>query len=299
MIKKRNGSDVGEPRPAQRLTMLRGTSALVRGKGTAHWGDLFYVPLTIPWWAFLGLTALAFVGVNSAFALLYLLDPEGVEHARPGSFSDAFFFSVQTLGTLGYGTMWPKSFYANVIVTLETFVSLANLAIGAGLIYARFSRPTSRILFSRIAVVTPFEDVPTLMFRAANQRGNQILDADATVTLVRNITTREGHAMRRFEELPLTRSRTPLFALSWTMLHPIDENSPLYRLTRDALLESGAELLVVLSGTDETISHRIYARHSYLADEIVWNRRFADILSTASDGRPVIDYTQFLELARE
>jgi len=104
MIKKRNGSDVGEPRPAQRLTMLRGTSALVRGKGTAHWGDLFYVLLTIPWWAFLGLTALAFVGVNSAFALLYLLDPEGVEHARPGSFSDAFFFSVQTLGTLGYGT---------------------------------------------------------------------------------------------------------------------------------------------------------------------------------------------------
>ena len=134
--------------------------------------------------SFLGVLAVAFLLINSVFALLYMSDPGGVTNARPGSFEDAFFFSVQTLGTLGYGVMSPKSFAANATATLETFIGLANLAIATGLLFARISRPTARIMFTRRAVVTPFEGVPTLMFRAANQRRNLVIEAEVTVTMI-------------------------------------------------------------------------------------------------------------------
>ena len=141
------------------------------------------------------------MAINAVFALLYMADPGGVTNARPGSFADAFFFSVQTLGTLGYGVMAPKSLASNLITTLETFVGLVNLAIATGLLFARISRPTARIMFSERAVVTPFDGVPTLMFRAANQRRNLVIEAEVSVTLIHDVTTREGGILRRFDEL--------------------------------------------------------------------------------------------------
>ena len=148
------------------------------------WRDAYHVLLTLPTWAFLVVVALTFLTINTVFALLYMSDAGGVTNARPGSFADAFFFSVQTLGTLGYGVMAPKSFAANVIASLETFVGLFNLAIATGLLFARISRPTARIMFSKRAVVTAFDGVPTLIFRAANQRRNLVIEADVTVTMV-------------------------------------------------------------------------------------------------------------------
>jgi inward rectifier potassium channel len=258
--------------------------------------DFYHGLLTIPWWAFYLLVAGVYLGLNVVFATLYWLDPGAVANARPGSFLDNFFFSVETISTIGYGVMTPKGPYGNLVMTAEAFTGLGMVAIATGLIFSRVSRPTARVMFSRVAVITPFDGVPALMFRAANQRGNQILEAEAAVNLFGQVTTAEGHNMRRFEPLQLVRSRQPMFALSWTLMHLIDESSPLYGATAESLQATGAELVVSLSGVDEVFAQRIYARYSYLADEIVWNRRLADVLTTDETGVRVVNYYNFHKL---
>ena len=249
--------------------------------------------LEAPWWAFfLGLAA--FFGlINLVFTGLYLLEPHGLSNVRPGLFIDSFFFSVQTFTTLGYGQITPITIYTNAIATLEAFAGVMNIALAAGLVFARVSRPRARVLFSGPAVITPYEGVPTLMFRVANQRGNQIMEAEINVSLAHQHVTREGLVMRRFDNLSLIRHKTPLFALSWTVLHPIDERSPLHGATRALLIEQEAEVVVLVSGTDETYGAKIYARHSYIPHDIHWNKRFADILSLGRDGRRVLDLRRF------
>jgi inward rectifier potassium channel len=152
-------------------------------------------------------------------------------------------------------------------------------------------------MFSKVAVVTPFDGVPTLMFRAANQRGNSILDANVTVSLARQYVTSEGVEMRRFHELRLLRSGNPLFALSWTVMHPINEASPLYGLTPEQMADEEMELIVMLSGMDETVADQIFARHAYWHDEILWQKRFVDVISIAPSGHRVLDLTRFHETA--
>jgi inward rectifier potassium channel len=149
------------------------------------------------------------------------------------------------------------------------------------------------VVFSKVAVVTPFDGKPTLMFRAANQRGNSILDAEVHVSLASQYTTREGVNMRRFQELALIRPRNPLFALSWTIMHALDETSPLHGLELAEMLERDMELVVMLSGTDETINDRIYARHSYVAEEILWHKRFVDVISVTPSGQRMVDLHHF------
>ncbi len=189
--------------------------------------------LALPLSGVIGLMAAAFLALNLLFAGLYMLAPGGVGNLRAGDFWNAFFFSVQTFGSIGYGYMFPRSYTADAIVTLESFTSLVYVALGTGLVFARVSRPTARVSFSRVAVIHDFDGVPTLMFRAANRRSNQILEAEVMVSLARDAVTREGHAIRRFEELKTARARSPLFALSWSVMHTIDAKSPL----RDATPE--------------------------------------------------------------
>ena len=258
--------------------------------------DFYHGVLTIPWWVFYLSLVGVYLSLNVLFASLYWLDPGGVANTRPHSFIDNFFFSVETISTIGYGVMTPKSLYANVVMTAEAFTGLGMVAIATGLIFSRVSRPTARVMFSRIAVVTPFDGVPALMFRAANQRGNQILEAEATVSLFSEVTTLEGHNMRRFQALQLVRARQPMFALSWTLMHLIDETSPLFGATADSLQADGAEIVVTVSGVDEIFAQRIYARHSYLPDEIIWNRRLADVLSFDENGQRVVNYYNFHKL---
>ena len=267
--------------------------AIVKGQDKGRFMDFYHQVLTVSWpWFFVELAA-AFIAVNLAFAFLYVLDRGGIANARPGSFADAFFFSVQTLGTLGYGVMAPKTLYTNLLVTVESFSGILTIALFTGIIFARFSRPFARVIFSNVAVVAPFDGVPTLMFRAANQRGEAILDAGIIVTLARQHTTVEGVTMRRFQELKLLRSNTALFALSWTVMHPIDQDSPLYGLSPEDMLDRDMEIVVMLNGLDEIVADRIYARHAYWADEIVWNRRFVDVISATPNGRRVVDLTRF------
>jgi inward rectifier potassium channel len=163
----------------------------------------------------------------------------------------------------------------------------------ASLMFARLSRPSARVVFSKVAVVAPFDGVPTLMFRAANQRGNQILDAAITVTLAYQSVSAEGIAMRRFQELKLVRARTSLFTLSWTVMHPIDEASPLYCCSLDRFRDKQMEIIVLLRGTDDTLADVVYVRHAYTPEDILWNRRFADVLSVSPQGRRVVDLARF------
>ena len=267
--------------------------ATVQGIKTKTWRDPYHFLLTISWPVFLTLAGVAYFAVNAGFALLYALDLEGITNAHPGSFWDAFFFSVQTSGTIGYGVLAPRSFYVNVITAIESFFGLLGFALLTGLIFARFAKPTARILFSRPAVVTEFDGVPTLMFRAANERGNQILEAEVSLNLVRSTRTKEGASIRRFEELGVLRSRSPLFALSWTVMHPIDGSSPLRGLDAAELQRQSAELAVTISGIDQVFAQKIYARHTYAASDILWDHQFADILSMQPDGTRIVDYGRF------
>jgi len=283
--------------PTLRKMMQEGRRGLIiHGRPRRGLGDAYHIVLTMPLWGLILLLLAAFVALNALFACLYMLDPGGVAGARPGVFGDLFFFSAQTLGTVGYGVMTPHSLYANLLATTEMFLNLIFVALSTGLVFTRVSRPTARVMFSRAAVITRFEGVPTLMFRAANQRGNQILEAEVSVTLARQVTTAEGHVMRQFQELQVTRAKSPLFILSWTVMHPITEASPLYGLTPATLAAIGAEVVIALSGMDDTFAQRIYTRHSYLPDEILWEKQFEDIISVAPDGRRIVDYRLFHEV---
>jgi inward rectifier potassium channel len=277
------------------VTASRKDIHVIGGQG-GGFRDFYHAVLTIPWWGFFVALVCIYFSANLIFATLYWLDPGGVANARPGSFLDAFFFSVETISTIGYGAMTPSDLYANVVMTAEAFSGLGLVAIATGLIFSRVSRPTARVVFSRVAVVTTFDGAPSLIFRAANQRGNQILEAEAFVDLLSQVETVDGHSMRRFERLGLVRSRHPMFALTWTLIHVIDETSPLFGATAESLLAQGAEIMVSLSGVDEIFAQRIYARYSYLPDEIVWNRRLADVLTMGEDGRRVVNYDNFHKL---
>jgi len=257
------------------------------------WRDAYHRMLTLPLAGFLAVMGGVYLCVNAFFASLYLLDPGGVANARPGNFSDAFFFSVQTLGGLGYGVMSPRGLYANLVATGEVFLGLMNLGVATGLLFARISRPTARIMFSNRAVVAPLNGAPTLMFRAANRRRNLVIEAEVTVTLIHNVTTREGTVLRRFHELPVVRSRTPLFFLTWQVMHVIDEASPLCGETTESLNAKQAEILVVMKGLDEAFASTIHARASYKPDEIVWGGRLADIFTTDAAGERFIDFRRF------
>jgi inward rectifier potassium channel len=280
-------------RRSRRLVQREGRLPIVRLHRQRQWRDVYHRMLTFSWPRFFLLMAVWYIGANVLFACLFLLDPNGIAEARPGSFEDAFFFSVQTVATIGYGVMHPQTLYANVIMTLETLCGLIGFAVMTGLIFARFSRPTARILFSEVAVIALHNGVPTLMFRCANQRLNQILEATVVVTVLRDETSREGRTLRRFHDLKLVRQRTPVFVLTWTVMHPIDEHSPLYGMTAQEMAAEELEVVVVLSGVDETFAQPIQARHSYLASEILWDHNFVDIVLELEDGRPAIDYSRF------
>jgi inward rectifier potassium channel len=282
--------------PLPRLVSRKGqfTLNIVKlGVPRLHFADLYHRLLTLSWPQFFLLICLSYVLTNSLFALAYLAGGDCIANARPGSFKDAFYFSVQTMATIGYGAMYPRTDYANTIVAIEAFYALWGVAMVTGLAFSRFSRPTARVLFSRVAVIAPFNGVPTLMYRAGNQRFNQILEAQQRATLIRDEVTLEGVFMRRFYDLQLMRSQSPIFALSWTVMHAIDQSSPLYQLTAKDLIECQAEIVITLTGIDETVSQTIHARHSFVAAEIVWNMRFVDIILRMPDGGWVVDYTRF------
>jgi inward rectifier potassium channel len=265
--------------------------AVIKGQDGSQWRDAYHLVLTASWPGFFAGVALYFGTINFIFAVIYKTIPHGFANAQ--SLWDYFLFSIQTVTSASYTRVVPSSVAAEVVMTCEAFIGILNLALIAGIAFARFSRPFARVVFSNVAVVTPFDGFPTLMFRAANQRANLIYNASANVSLARQITSKEGLVLRRFEELKLLRERTPLFSLSWAVMHRIDSASPLFGCDMDALLGMEAEIVVILSGTDETLADVIYARHSYTPDEIIMGHRFVDILTVTQSGRRVVDLRRF------
>src|SRR6516164_10020175 len=284
----------GAPRVVAPLVQReRSDQVAAIGLRTPWLRDLYHNLLILPWPIFLVVLAFVYLGLNIFFALLYLLGGDAIANARPGAFSDAFFFSVETLSTIGYGQMSRATLYGNVVMTIEALAGVMLVAVAAGLMFARFSKPTARVVFSKVAVVGPFNGVPTLSLRLANERRNQILDAQVSVALVRDERTAEEDWIRRFYDLQLARQRSPIFAMTFTVMHPIDPASPLWNETPSSLAERAVEIIVTVSGLDETISHPVHARTSYLADELLWGRRFADVFAETQDGRLAIDYRRF------
>jgi inward rectifier potassium channel len=263
-----------------------------------RWLTDAYVRLMGMKWAQLILIfVLGFLGFNTVFALLYWIVPgtlgNGSTDGEVTSPLDAFFFSVQTVATIGYGVLYPKTLYGNVLVTIEIMGGVFGFAMGNGLMFARFSRPTARIMFSKVAVVAPHNGVPTLMFRAANQRHNLILEAHVKMALTRLEISSEGRTMRRFRDLAVERRDNLTFVLSWTVLHPIDEMSPLHGMTPQEVAESDMNIVVVMTGTDESFAQPVYARHIYQAADILYGKHFQDIIGTNEDGFPTINYGKF------
>ncbi len=281
-------------RAGQRFLNRDGTFNVVR-KGLPFYRSLsaYHALLTLSWTRFFLVVAATYLVTNLLFAGGYLLCGPGALRGAVGvtpvdRFGEAFFFSVQTLATIGYGGVSPQGLPANLLVTLEALVGLLGFALATGLLFARFSRPVARILFSHNAVVAPYRGRTGLMFRIANERSNQLIEVTATVTLSR-METVDGVRVRKFYELALERKKVVFFPLHWVVVHPIDDSSPLAGWTKEALDDSLAEVFVLLTAVDETFSQTVHARSSYRHHEVVWGARFSDMFIDTGDGRAGVD----------
>jgi inward rectifier potassium channel len=257
--------------------------------------DFYHWFLRARWSLALGVMVSAYLGLNAIFADAYLV-AGGVVNSRAHSFWDAFCFSVQTMGTIGYGSMYPTSAAANAIMIVESVTSLIVTAVATGLVFAKFSRSTARIAFSREAVIGPMDGVPTLMLRVGNERGNQILEATVRVGLIRTEKLKEGTTFYRLYDLALSRERSAAVARSWTVLHPIVPGSPLYGATPESLARDEAEIMVSVVGTDDTSLQPVHARMRYMDKSIVWGARHADVLSEDAQGNLILDVRKFHDI---
>jgi inward rectifier potassium channel len=228
--------------------------------------------------------------INLLFAVLYWGGGKSIAELPPGSFPDAFFFSVETLATVGYGHMYPDSLYGHIIATLEIITGMFGMAVVTGLIFVRFSRPTARILFSKFIIIGPFDGVPNLMFRVANLRHHAMVEAEFRVMLVRSEATKEDPDVRRFYSLKLDFDRLIAFPAALTIRHRIDETSPLYGLTPEDLKKTDTRIFASVVCVDTVIPAPIQSAVDYPHNEILWNRRFVEIYSEQGHGRFAVDY---------
>jgi inward rectifier potassium channel len=256
--------------------------------------DVYFALLTTPFWRFCAIVAGMVLLLNSIFAFIYMLSPGSISNTRLGSFEDAFFFSVQTLATIGYGAMAPQTRFAHVVVTVESILGIIAVGSLAGISFARLARPKALVLFSRHAVIRKRNGVPHLQMRLANWRTNLIVEATLRAYLLMPEMTAEGETMRTPVELKLVRSSTPLFFLTWTAMHRIDDASPFYGDDAIARLQAvGAQLFVMLTGYDQALGQTVHTYHEYRLNEVVYNAGFADIVTIAPDGTRLIDFARF------
>jgi inward rectifier potassium channel len=278
------------PRP--RLRSLGGRRIIAEGLEQGLWTDFYHNAMTASWPTFFGALAAAFVAVNLFFAFVYAVGDEPVANARPGSLSDLFFFSVETTSTVGYGDMHPQTLYGHVVATGENFIGLVMLAVMTGLVFARFSRPRARLIFAKNPVIADHDGTPTLIFRLANARNAFISEATAKLWMLRAAASAEGRRFVGFQPLRLLRSENPVLALSWTLFHPIDADSPLYGVSESELVASETNFVVSIRGFDETAAQTVHARCTFAAQDLRPGHEFVDIHSFDEDGMRHIDYAK-------
>jgi inward rectifier potassium channel len=283
-------------RAAPRRIRLGAREVFTEGISTQVMQDLYHHFMTVSWPRLFATIAAFFLVFDLLFGCLYDLKPGCIANLNPPGFAGAFFFSVETLATVGYGDMHPQTPYGHVIAMIEIFVGLMMLAVITGLMFARFSRPKARFMFSKQAIVRPIDGKLTLMFRAANARQNVVQEASALLRMMRDDVTPEGYRLRRLVDLPLVRSQHPVFSLGWNLMHAIDESSPLRTETAESLAATKAVFILSLSGTDETTGQVLMARAEYPSEAIRWNEAFRDILEAQPDGSLHIDYGKFDEV---
>lgn len=277
------------------VVQIGGREVIAEGLHLNFWADISHRCMTASWPAFIAGAALVFIVFNAVFALLYWIGDQPISSVVGGAYIDYLYFSIETLSTAGYGDMHPQTHYGHFIAAVELFTGIFSMSLMTGLIFARFSRPNARLLFADHPVISSHEGKPTLMVRFANERHNIIGNATARLWLLRNVVSLEGQPIRRFYELPLVRNEHPALALSWTLYHVIDEESPLYGLNADDLEASSVSLVVVVSGYDVVAAQTVHARKSYDHPDIRFGHRYADILAILEDGRLRIDYGKFHE----
>jgi len=252
--------------------------------------DTYHLILTLTWPQFAALVLAVYVLINLVFAGLYSLGGRCIAELPPGSFSEAFFFSVETLATVGYGHMYPDTLYGHWVTTVEIVIGMFGMAVITGLIFVRFSRPTARILFSKCAVISPFNGRPTLMLRVANQRHIPMAEAEFRVTLFRDETTKEKDTVRLFYPLKLQFDRMIAFPVALTLRHVIDESSPLYGMTSEDLKNNDTRLMASIVCIDTVIPAPVQSATDYSHNDILWDRRFVEIYTETSDSRLTVDY---------
>lgn len=265
---------------------------IAEGVPHSRWADLYHNAMVASWPLFLGALAAMFIALNFIFAAFYALGTAPIADARPGSFSDLFFFSVETISTTGYGDMHPQTFYAHAVATAEIFVSLVATAGVTGLIFARFSRPRARLIFAKSPVVQPHNGVSTLMIRVVNARDSFISEATAKLWMLGPTATAEGRSYVGFRPMRLLKAENPAFAMSWTLFHPIDAQSPLHGKRQDETIIEEVNLVVSITGLDEISSQIVHARHVYAVKDLRWNHEFVDMFRRDEDGRSHVDFSK-------
>ena len=282
-----------------RVVRFGGREIIAEGLRLNFWADISHRCMTASWPAFIGGAALIFIAFNAVFAVFYWIGDQPISNVPDGAYIDYLYFSIETLSTAGYGDMHPQTHYGHFIATVELFTGIFSMSLMTGLIFARFSRPNARLLFADHPVISNHDGKPTLMVRFANERHNIIGNATAKLWLLRNELSKEGQSLRRFYQLPLVKNEHPALALSWTLYHVLDEQSPLYGLNENDFSASNVSLVVVVTGYDVVAAQTIHARRSYDHNEIRFGQRYADILDTSEDGRLRIDYGKFHETLDE
>lgn len=269
--------------------------------------NIYYHLIRMSWTRFFLLVFASYLLINAVFALCYCL--LGISHLQgivPGSFlhdfTEAYFFSTQTLTTVGYGRINPLGISANVVASLESFIGLLAFALISGILYGRFSRPLAKIVFSEKLLVSPYRDGQALMFRLANARKSELLETEVKMVIAINQPDDDGHLIRRFFPLELEFNKISFFPLSWTIVHALTDKSPVYGFTDKDLIEAKAEFLILVSGVDETNQQTLHARRSYTTDELMWNARFRPVIGRSSGTLPFLltrQVGEFEEMNRE
>ncbi len=277
-----------------RAARVRIGSYELKKKGASRFDvrDPYHLAVALTWPQFLVTLLALYLLVNVLFASLYWLIPGSVANARPHTFGDAFFFSIETLATVGYGEMYPKTLYGHVIAAIEIVCGLGVTAIVTGLTFVRFSRPRAKLIFAANPVVALHNGKPTLMVRIGNRRVTVLLDAAAKLNMLHFATSPEGNRFRRAQELRLERAHLPAFPLTWTLMHVMDERSPLHGYDSAQAIATGTQLFVTFEARDPTLGALVHDIRSYAPEDIQFGMRYADAVTMGEDGTPVGDLTK-------
>ncbi|HSV14449.1 MAG TPA: ion channel, partial [Tepidisphaeraceae bacterium] len=279
--------------PREKAARVHLGSLEFKKKGVSRFDlrDPYHLAVALTWPQFFATLLVTYLLANVFFASLFWLVPGSVANARPYSFPDAFFFSIETLATVGYGEMYPATLYGHIIAATEIVCGLGFTAILTGLIFVRFSRPRAKLVFATHPVVAMHEGKPTLMLRVGNGRADVLLDAVTKLNVLLIVTTAEGKLFRRAQELRLERAHLPVFPLTWTLMHVMDERSPLYGYDAAQVVAAGAQVFVTLEARDPTLATSVHEIRNYAPEDIRFGMRYVDVITSEEDGTPVADLT--------